>query len=131
MFPARVASPDNPVQFQEFRVSPVPSNAVSERRQNQRYPINARCEYVLAGSRAQATTLDISSGGVRLRTASRLPTGNQIQVLIDWPALLDQRCPLRLVITGRILRSDQRGTVVGILRYEFRLRPRSAAPRVA
>jgi hypothetical protein len=51
--------------------------------------------------------------------------------LIDWPALLDQRCPLRLVITGKILRSDQTGTAVGIIRYDFRIRPRSAAPFAA
>jgi hypothetical protein len=54
--------------------------------------------------------------------------GRQVQLWIDWPALLDARCPLRLVIHGRIVRSTYRGTVVGITRYSFRLRPKSEAP---
>ena len=76
---------------------------------------------------AQAITLDISSGGVLLKTVERLPLGSRIQVLIDWPVLLDQRCPLRLAIVGMVLRSDARGTTIRIVQYDFRLRPRSAA----
>ncbi len=102
-----------------------------ERRQHQRFPITVQSQYVLAGSRAQATTLDISSGGVLFKADTILPVGKEIQVLIDWPALLDQRCPLRLAITGKVLRSDQTGTAVGIIRYEFRIRPKSAAPFAA
>jgi hypothetical protein len=82
---------------------------------------------VVSGSRGQAATTDIGSGGVFLKTDQILPIGKQIQVMIDWPALLDQRCPLRLVITGKVLRSALSGTAVGILRYEFRIRPKSAA----
>ena len=114
-------------------MSPAPSRkfAPYERRQHQRFPITAHSQYILAGNRAQATTLDISSGGVFLKTEKILPVGKQIQVLIDWPALLDERCPLRLVITGKVLRSDQAGTAVGIIRYDFRIRPKSAAPFAA
>ena len=102
-----------------------------ERRQHQRFPITAHSQYILAGNRAQATTVDISSGGAFLKTEKVLPVGKPIQVLIDWPALLDQRCPLRLVITGKVLRSDPAGTAIGIIRYEFRIRPKSAAPFAA
>ena len=102
-----------------------------ERRQHQRFPITAQSQYILAGNRAKATTLDISSGGVFLKTDKVLPVGKAIQVLIDWPALLEQRCPLRLVITGKILRSDQAGTAIGIVRYDFRIRPKKVAPFAA
>ena len=114
-------------------MSPAPGQrfAPYERRQHQRFPITAQSQYALAGKRAPATTLDISSGGVFFKAEKILPVGKQIQVFIDWPALLDQRCPLRLVITGRVLRSDQTGTAVGIVRYEFRIRPKSAAPFAA
>ena len=95
----------------------------SERRQRRRYPIFARSECILAGNRVQATTLDISSGGVFLKTDRLLPVGKRIQVFINWPVLLDQRCPLRLVITGRVLRSDEAGDAVGKLRYDFKIRP--------
>ena len=103
-----------------------PSFAQSERRQHRRYPITAQLEYILTGNRAQATTLNISSGGVFLKTDQILPVGDQIRVLINWPVLLDQRCPLRLVITGRILRSDEAGAAVGIVRYDFKIRPKRA-----
>lgn len=114
-------------------MSPAPSRkfAPYERRRHQRFPITARSQYILAGIREQATTLDISSGGVFLKTEKILPVGKQIEVLIDWPALLDDRCPLRLVIAGKVLRSDQAGTAVGIIRYDFRIRPKTAAPFAA
>ena len=95
----------------------------SERRQHRRYPIIARSEYILAGNRGQGTTVNISSGGVFLKTDRLLPVGKQIQVFINWPVLLDQRCPLRLVMTGRVLRSDEAGAAVGKLRYDFKIRP--------
>ena len=127
MSPARALSLSAHGQFREVRIPPGPGIGQSERRQHRRYPIIAKSEYVMAGNRAPATTLDISSGGVFLKTDKNLPLGNPIQVFIDWPMLLDQRCPLRLLISGRVLRSDARGTVVGILSYDFRLRPRGSA----
>lgn len=116
-------------------MSPAPSlkfgKAPAERRQNQRFPITAPCQYVLAGTRGQAITTDIGSGGLFLKPEQALPVGKQIQVFVDWPVLLDERCPLRLVITGRTLRSDETGTAVGIIRYDFRIRPKRAAPFAA
>ena len=114
-------------------MSPTPSLKFVpyERRQHQRFPITAQSQYILGGNREPATTVDISSGGVLLKTEKILPVGKQLQVLIDWPALLDQRCPLRLVITGKVLRSDPTGTAIGIIRYDFRIRPKSAAPFAA
>jgi len=114
-------------------MSPAPSLrfAPYERRQHQRFPITAQAQYILAGTRGQAVTIDISSGGVLLKPENPIPAGKQIQVLIDWPALLDQRCPLRLVIVGRVLRSDVSGTAIGIVRYDFRIRPRRATPFAA
>src|SRR5689334_10245726 len=105
--------------------------APCERRQTQRFPIAAQTQYIIAGMRGQAVTSDISSGGVFMKTTELLPLGKQIQLFIDWPALLDKRCPLRLVITGKILRSDESGTAIGIIRYDFRIRPRRATPFAA
>jgi hypothetical protein len=112
------------------RVRIFPSSAVGhsprERRQHYRFPISSAARYILDGAHGNTTTLNISSGGVLLQTSHVLPVGQHIQVLIDWPALLDARTPLRLVIDGTILRSNSAGTAVGITRYSFRLRPRSA-----
>ena len=100
-----------------------------ERRQYHRFPIVAQAEYILAGHRAQATTLDIARGGVLLKTDTILRIGQKIEVLIDWPVLLHQRCPIRLVAFGKVIRSDGVGTAVGITRYEFRIRAQNAARR--
>lgn len=104
---------------------------VQDRRRQQRFPINVRARYLLDGVRGYATTSNISSGGVLLETKQVLPLDRPMQVWIDWPALLDQRCPLRLVIFGRILRSSICGTAVEITRYSFRIRPRSEGPFTA
>ena len=117
-----------PVQVQE-RVRAFSNPAfgfnVNERRRHQRFPISAPSRYRVNGVRGHAMTVDISSGGVFLKTETILPVGAHIDVWIDWPALLDQRCPLRLVITGAILRSGREGMAVEIKRYSFRLRPKS------
>lgn len=119
MFRAHVPSPGADGQT-------VPSFPQLERRQHQRYPITAQSECILAVNRAQATTLNISSGGVFLKTDEILPVGDQIRVLINWPVLLDQRCPLRLVITGKVLRSGEAGAAVRTIRYDFKIRPKLA-----
>lgn len=113
-------------------MSPAPNlkfaKAPYERRQHQRFPITAKCQYIVSGLRGQAVTLNIGSGGVLLKPGCVLPVAKQIQVFVDWPALLDQRCPLRLVITGKTLRSNEKATAIGIIRYEFRIRPKHATP---
>ena len=103
----------------------------SERRTHKRFPIIARAEYVLGGIGESAITRDISSGGVFLKTDKFLRLGAPIQVLIDWPVLLNRRCPLRLEIIGTVIRSDEIGTAVGLIRYDFRLRAPNRTPVVA
>jgi hypothetical protein len=67
---------------------------------------------------------------VFLKTDQLLPVGKRIQVFINWPVL--QRGPLQLVLTGRVLRSDEAGAAVIKLRYDFRIRQkeqRGSQPR--
>ena len=67
--------------------------------------------------------------GVFLKTDKVLQVGESSQVLIDWPVALDQRCPLRLLIVGKVLRSNGAGTAVEIMRYEFGIRHQTGAGR--
>jgi hypothetical protein len=67
--------------------------------------------------------------GVFLKTDKVLQVGESIQVLIDWPVALDQRCPLGLLIVGKVLRSNGAGTAVEIMRYEFGIRHQTGAGR--
>jgi PilZ domain len=91
-------------------------------------PFTAQAECLLDGTQVLASTKDIGSGGVLLKAEKPLRLGESIQVSIDWPVLLDERCPLRLVIFGKVVRSDDSGSAVGILRYEFRIRPKRVIP---
>jgi hypothetical protein len=70
-------------------------------------------------------TTDISSAGILVQSADILPKGARVEVRVDWPARLDGRCPLRLVVDGKVLRTTTRGTVISVARYEYRLAPKS------
>ena len=131
MSPVRIPSAGADSQFHEevkMYSGPAPRIAAKERRRQQRFPIIARSRYLLEGAGGFAVTANISSGGVLLETKEILPAGRPVQVWIDWPALLYERCPLRLVLSGHILRSNITGTAVEITRYCFRLRPKSEGP---
>jgi hypothetical protein len=43
-----------------------------------------------------------------------------MEVLIDWPSLLDSTVPLRLVTTGRVIRSASTTFVIAFETYQFR-----------
>ena len=130
MFPVPVHEGRTDSQFEGVKILPGlgPSVQATERRQHRRFPISARSRYLVDGEHGSGTTVNISSGGVFLQTAKALAAGRQIQIWIDWPALLDQRCPLRLVIVGRILRSGREGAAVEIGRYSFHLGPKRKTP---
>jgi hypothetical protein len=108
-----------------------PSSVPRERRRHQRFPISSAAQVILSGVRGDAVTVDISSGGVLFKSNKLLPLGRRVELLIDWPVALDDRCPLRLMIHGRILRSDLAGTAVEIVRYDYRTRSRAPTPLVA
>lgn len=101
----------------------------SGRRKDRRFPISMRAEYIVDGFRQSTTTANISRGGVFIDATEKLPEGRRVRLAIDWPAALDGRCPLSLVVFGRVVRSQKNGAAIRIERYEFRLRPKSNAAR--
>jgi|SRR5579884_1241197 len=94
-----------------------------ERRSSIRFPILASVKYEIDARAGTSRTLDISSGGIAIQTDAILPAGRAVRVFINWPAPLDGRLPLSLVIDGNVLRSTECSAVVAISRYEFRLHP--------
>jgi hypothetical protein len=80
---------------------------------------------MLQDRRGVAVMSNMGSGGVFLKARDPLPVGEQVDLLLDWPAMLDGRRPLRLAIKGRILRSSACGSAVRILHYEYRLRSKA------
>lgn len=84
-------------------------------------------------------TLQISSREVRFTTLDSLRQGEKVRMVVDWPAMLDNVCLLKLEICGSVIRSVPGAAAVKIARYQFRTRgatlsvarslaPLSAAP---
>src|SRR5579864_471995 len=107
-------------------MSPAPALAATVRffeshrgdqRLNRRYPITLEIEYKLLRKGrverlGQGRTLNVSSGGVLFEANESLPSGSSIELLMQWPFLLEGVCPLKLVIHGSVVRSDSKGVAV-------------------
>jgi hypothetical protein len=97
-----------------------------DQRLHRRYPITLEIEYKLLSSKGRVErlgfgkTLNVSSGGVFFETKDALAADSPIEVLIDWPFLLNGRCSLKLVIQGNVVRSDGQLVAVRTKLYEFR-----------
>jgi hypothetical protein len=75
--------------------------------------------YLVTGT-GHGTSLDLSSGGISFTSSELLRVGSYLEVSISWPVLLNQSCPLKLVASGRVVRSDVERTALRLDRYEFR-----------
>jgi len=100
-------------------------NGRHERRNKRRFQIEQEVRYkMLYGQRIAETgsgkTLNISSGGVFFTTENVLTAGMPVELSMNWPVLLHDSCPMKLMIYGCVIRSGDRGSAVAIERYEFR-----------
>lgn len=66
--------------------------------------------------------LQISRREVRFTTQYPLKQGERVLLAVDWPAMLDKTCVIKLQISGSVVRSEPGATAVKIERYEFRTR---------
>jgi hypothetical protein len=74
-------------------------------------------------------TVNISSGGVLVDTASSLPRGMEIELSIAWPASLNGVAALKLHVVGQTVRTQGNRTAIVIRRYEFRTRGKIGSER--
>ena len=96
-----------------------------DRRDSIRMPIERDVRYTVLGIRAWAglgKTVNISSGGVLFTTQSPLREGAEVELAISWPALLNNRIPIKLVVSGHLIRSDGALAAMYIAKYEFKTR---------
>jgi len=97
---------------------------VAERRTAVRFPIEQEVRYKVFNRNTielgSGRTINMSSNGMLFTTERTLSPGERLEVAVNWPAHLDNRCPLKLVTTGRIVRSDNGRAALSIERYEFR-----------
>ena len=101
-----------------------------ERRSKRRFRIEQEVRYkMLYGQRIAETgtgkTINISSGGLWFTTESMLTPGLPVEISMNWPVLLNDSCPMKLMIYGCVVRSNEQGAAVVIERYEFRTQGRT------
>ena len=107
-----------------------------ERRTKRRFLIEQDVRYkLLYGQRIAETgvgrTMNISSGGLWFSTDTMLTAGMPVELSMNWPVLLNDSCPMKLMIYGCVLRSSEKGAAVSIERYEFRTQGARAFQPVA
>ena len=96
-----------------------------ERRIKRRFPVAQEVRYkMLYGQRiaetGQGKIDNISSSGVWFSTENMLTPGMPVELSVNWPVLLHETCPMKLMIYGCVVRANEHGAAVAIERYEFR-----------
>ena len=91
-----------------------------------RLPISRSVRYTILGEKKKlrqvglGKTLNMSAGGVLFTTESALPKGERIELVVSWLARFNDALPVKLVLTGRLIRSGVAQAAMSIDRYEFR-----------
>jgi hypothetical protein len=111
--------------IESYEDSTFNGKADRERRIKRRFQIDQEVKYkMLYGQRIAETgvgrTMNVSSGGVWFSTQNMLTSGMPVELSMTWPVLLNESCPMKLMIYGCVVRSNERGAAVAIERYEFR-----------
>jgi len=94
-------------------------------RAHRRYPISLSVDYKLLNKGrverlGSGHTLNVSTGGACFECADPLPAQGTIELMMDWPFLLQGVCQLKLVMRGSIVRIDGQRIAVRVQRHEFR-----------
>jgi Tfp pilus assembly protein PilZ len=78
----------------------------------------------LAGT---GVTVNMSSNGVLFTADQPLLSGKPVVLEINWPVLLNESRPLKLVTRGRVVWCDSVRTAMRIEGWEFRTHPPEGA----
>jgi hypothetical protein len=96
-----------------------------DRRGAKRMSIERDVQYRLINRRdgeceGSGQTLNMSSSGVLFTTEETLLPGRRMELAISWPAHLDNKCALKLVARGRVVRFEGKAAALEIMQHEFR-----------
>src|SRR5262249_19520974 len=96
----------------------------ADRRHSDRFPIEREVRFRILSKRSEENgdgkTLNISSSGVLFTSDQVLLPGRRLELSISWPAQLNDKCALKLVARGRIVRFEDGRAAMEIQQYEFR-----------
>ncbi len=62
----------------------------------------------------------MSSKGVLFESPFDLPVGKRVELMIAWPAMLNEKCRLKMVAVGKIVRTEGGRVAASIQKHEFR-----------
>ena len=110
-----------------------PGNKEKDRRRKFRFPIHRELRFKLLEQETTVAagmgeTSDISSAGVAFAVDQEIKPGAFIELSISWPVLLDESCPMRLIVFGRVLRSQDGRAACSVEKYEFRTQAKAFRP---
>jgi c-di-GMP-binding flagellar brake protein YcgR len=108
----------------------------SDRRRSDRFAIEREIRYRALNKRGgeeagEGKTVNMSSSGVLFTSGQILRPGRRIELAINWPAQLNNKCALKLVARGRIVRFDNGLAAMEIQQYEFRTQSAPGAASAA
>jgi hypothetical protein len=97
----------------------------TDRRTSDRFPMEREIRFKMLSKRlgdeaGAGTTVNMSSGGILFQSDKPLIPGKRLEMAISWPAQLDNRCALKLLARGKVVRYDGGYAAVEIQQYEFR-----------
>ena len=97
----------------------------TDRRTTDRFPMEREIRFKMLSKRlgdeaGAGTTVNMSSGGIFFQSDKPLIPGKRLEMAISWPAQLDNRCALKLIARGKVVRYDGGYAAVEIQQYEFR-----------
>ena len=96
-----------------------------ERRRTRRYAIEQEVRYRVSyrdqiSQAGVGRLINISLSGILFKSERPIFPGAPLTVVMNCAGLLDQTSPTELMIQGRVVRSNEKGTASTIERYEFR-----------
>ena len=96
-----------------------------DRRQGRRYSIQMELRWRLIRRRkllnsGGGCTVDLSSAGIMFDAGRPLPAGLDVELSIAWPVLLNDKSPMQLAVSGRIIRSHGNIVAIRMVQHEFR-----------
>jgi hypothetical protein len=108
----------------------------ADRRRSDRFAIEREIRYKALNKRGgeeagEGKTVNMSSSGVLFTSDQILRPGRRIELSISWPAQLNNKCALKLVARGRIVRFENGLAAMEIQQYEFRTQSAPGASSAA
>ena len=120
-------------------MNPLPSTTTlgqGDRRASERFPIARDLRYRVLNKRGgeesgAGQTVNMSSCGLLFTAPEMLLPGRRLEVAVSWPAQLNNKCALKFVARGRVVRFGDGQIAMEIQQHEFRTQSTAAKPAKA